>query len=88
MLKNRYFGLVMAIALGVIAGGFRVAVADSNDFTYRSLNDLGPGYSSRVLLMNNDSNPINPILGQGYYDTNETTTAVGGTFWWHDADTD
>ena len=84
MLKNRYFGLVMAIALGVIAGGFRVAVADSTDFTYQSLTNLGPCASSRVLLMNNDTNPTCPIQGQGYYDTNETATAVGGTFWWHD----
>ena len=83
MLKNGYFGLAMAIALGVASGAFRVAAAE-NDFTYQSLTNLGPCASSRVLLMNNDTNPICPIQGQGYYDTNETATAVGGTFWWHD----
>ena len=76
--------ILLAIALGVIAGGFRVAAAE-NDFTYQSLTNLGPCASSRVLLMNNDTNPTCPIQGQGYYDTNETTTVVGGTFWWHNA---
>ena len=65
MLKNGYFGLAMAIALGVASGAFRVAAAE-NDFTYQSLTNLGPCASSRVLLMNNDTNPICPIQGQGY----------------------
>ena len=83
MLKNRYFGLVMAIALGVIAGGIRVAVADANDFTYQSLTNLGPCASSRVLLMNNDMNGKCPIRGQGYHDTIEKANE-GETYWWHD----
>ena len=73
----------MAIALGVIAGGIRVAVADANDFTYQSLTNLGPCASSRVLLMNNDTNDTCPIEGQGYYDTSNTVE-VGQTYWWHD----
>ena len=72
----------MAIALGVASGAFRVA-AEENDFTYQSLTNLGPCASSRVLLMNNDTNPTCPIQGQGYYDTSNTV-AVGQTYWWHD----
>ena len=64
------------------AGLFRVAVAD--DYTYQSLTNLGPCASSRVLLMNNDTNPICPIEGQGYHDTDSNTVAVGQTYWWHD----
>ena len=80
MLKNRHAGFIVAITLGVIAGGIRVAVAD---FTYQSLTNLGPCASSRVLLMNNDTNPTCPIEGQGYHDTSNTV-AVGQTYWWHD----
>ena len=60
--------------------------AHAEDYTYQSLTNLGPCTSSRVLLMNNDTNTQCPIEGQGYADTNETTTAVGGTFWWHDGE--
>ena len=86
MFGRRNFGFAIAVLLGVIcSGALRVAAAEGvTDFTYQSLNDLGGNYSSRVLLMNNDTNDTCPIQGQGYYDTNETTTAVGGTFWWHD----
>ena len=77
MLKNRYAGLVMAIVLGAFCSGMGCFAADPADFTYQSLTNLGPCASSRVLLMNNDTNPTCPIQGQGYYDTNETTTAVG-----------
>jgi len=73
----------MAIALGIISGGIRVAAANANDFTYQSLTNLGPCASSRVLLMNNDTNPICPIQGQGYHDTSNTVE-VGQTYWWHD----
>ena len=68
----------MAIALGIISGGIRVAAANANDFTYQSLTNLGPCASSRVLLMNNDTNPICPIQGQGYHDTSNTVE-VGQT---------
>ena len=61
------------------------AANPDDDFTYQSLTNLGPCASSRVLLCNVDKNSICPIEGQGYYDTNETTTAVNGTFWWHDS---
>ena len=63
-------------------GVFRVSAAD--DYTYQSLTNLGPCASSRVLLMNNDTNPICPIQGQGYHDTDSNTVAVGQTYWWHD----
>ena len=67
------------------AGLFRVAVADDySDYTYQSLTNLGPCASSRVLLMNNDTNPACPIQGQGYHDTDSNTVAVGQTYWWHD----
>ena len=62
MLKNRHAGFIMAIALGVISGAFRVVAAESaTDFTYQSLTNLGPCASSRVLLMNNDTNETCPI---------------------------
>lgn len=74
----------MAIALGIISGGIRVAVADVVDpFSYQVLTNLGPYTSSRVLLMNNDTNPTCPIQGQGYHDTSNTVE-VGQTYWWHD----
>ena len=70
--------------LGALCAGlFCVAVAD-DDYTYQSLTNLGPCASSRVLLMNNDTNPTCPIQGQGYHDTDSNTVAVGQTYWWHD----
>ena len=65
MYMNRYTGLAMAIALGAIcSGAFRVAAADnSSGFFYQSLTNLGPCASSRVLLMNNDTNDTCPIQG-------------------------
>ena len=66
------------------AGAFGTFAADAaNDFTYQSLTNLGPCASSRVLLMNNDTNETCPIQGQGYHDTSNTV-AVGQTYWWHD----
>ena len=72
------------VLLGAMCAALGGAYAE--DYTYQSLTNLGPCASSRVLLMNNDTNDICPIEGQGYADTNETTTAVGGTFWWHDGE--
>ena len=72
--------ILLAIVLGAICSE-RVGFA--NDFTYQSLTNLGPCASSRVLLMNNDTNETCPIQGQGYHDTSNTV-AVGQTYWWHD----
>ena len=74
---NRY--LLWMVVLGVLCTAPLGAYAE--DYTYQSLTNLGPCASSRVLLMNNDTNEICPIQGQGYADTNETTTAAlfGGT---------
>ena len=84
MLKNRYAGLAMAIVLGAFCSGMGCFSANAaTDFTYQSLTNLGPCASSRVLLMNNDTNPTCPILGQGYHDTSNTVE-VGQTYWWHD----
>ncbi len=58
--------------------------ARAEDYTYQSLTNLGPRASSRVLLLNDDTNPACPIEGQGYYTTNVNEVAVGGTYWWHD----
>ena len=82
MYRDRNLFIRVVVLGALCAGLFRVAAAD--DYTYQSLTNLGPCASSRVLLMNNDTNSVCPILGQGYHDTNETDTAVGGTFWWHD----
>ena len=71
------------IALGAVCAGMFRAVADE-DYTYQSLTNLGPRASSRVLLMNNDTNTTCPIEGQGYHDTDSNTVAVGQTYWWHD----
>ena len=72
--------ILLAIVLGAICSE-RVGFA--NDFSYQSLTNLGPCASSRVLLMNNDTNETCPIQGQGYHDTSNTV-AVGQTYWWHD----
>ena len=82
MRKKLYRNLLWMVVLGVLCAA--PLGAHAADYTYQSLTNLGPCASSRVLLMNNDTNNICPIHGQGYADTNETTTAVGGTFWWHD----
>ncbi len=58
--------------------------ARAEDYTYQSLTNLGPRASSRVLLLNDDTNPACPIEGQGYHTTNVNDVAVGGTYWWHD----
>ena len=76
--------LKKVLLLGALCAGLvRVAVAQGTDYSYQALTNLGYGVSSRILLMNNDTNETCPIRCQGYYDTNETTTAVGDTFWWH-----
>ena len=82
--RKLHFALLWAVVLGAFCAAPLCVRAEEVDYTYQSLTNLGPCASSRVLLMNNDTNEICPIQGQGYYDTNETTTAVGGTFWWHD----
>lgn len=83
MHRNRNL-FVRVVVLGALCAGlFRVAVAD-DDYTYQSLTNLGPCASSRVLLMNNDTNPVCPIQGQGYHDTDSNTVAIGQTYWWHD----
>ena len=74
------------VLLGAMCAALGGACAE--DYTYQSLTNLGPCASSRVLLLNNDTNGTCPIQGQGYYDTNETATAVGGTFWVHADTTD
>lgn len=71
-----------AAALFAMCAVFLCARAE--DYTYQSLTNLGPRASSRVLLLNDDTNPICPIEGQGYYATNVNDVAVGGTYWWHD----
>ena len=69
-----------ALVCVMSAGAFGTFAADAaNDFTYQSLTNLGPCASSRVLLMNNDTNPTCPIQGQGYHDTSNTV-AVGQTY--------
>ena len=79
--------LMKVVLLGAICAGLAgVAVADGTDYTYQSLTNLGSGVSSRILLMNNDTNETCPIRCQGYYDTDEAATAVGDTFWWHDGE--
>ena len=91
--KSRYHGGInvyrtidffrKVVVFGVLCVGvFCVSAAD--DYTYQSLTNLGPCASSRVLLMNNDTNPVCPIQGQGYHDTDSNTVAVGQTYWWHD----
>ena len=82
MYKNRCL-LERVIVLGALCAGLLCA-ASADDLTYQSLTNLGPCASSRVLLMNNDTNPICPIQGQGYHDTDSNTVAVGQTYWWHD----
>ena len=82
--RKLHIALLWVVVLGVLCAAPLGAYAE--DYTYQSLTNLGPCASSRVLLMNNDTNEICPIQGQGYYDTNETTTAVGGTFWVHEGD--
>ena len=82
MCINRYLLKGVIVFGAVCAGLFRVVAAD-DDLTYQSLTNLGPCASSRVLLMNNDTNPICPIQGQGYHDTSNTVE-VGQTYWWHD----
>ena len=79
------------VLLGAMCAALGGAYAE--DYTYQSLTNLGPCASSRVLLMNNDTNETCPIglytdgnicvSGQGYGDSNETATVVGGTFWVH-----
>ena len=71
-----------AAALFALCAVFLCARAE--DYTYQSLTNLGPRASSRVLLLNDDTNPVCPIEGQGYYTTNVNDVAVGGTYWWHD----
>ena len=71
-----------AAALFALCAVFLCARAE--DYTYQSLTNLGPRASSRVLLLNDDTNPVCPIEGQGYYNTNVNEVAVGGTYWWHD----
>jgi len=84
---NKKIAFVWGIVICTMCFGLYDAFAANpdDDFTYQSLTNLGPCASSRVLLCNVDKNSICPIEGQGYYDTNETTTAVNGTFWWHDS---
>ena len=89
--RNRHICRLKAIVLGASCALLGVALAE--DYAYQMLTNLAPYTSSRVLLMNNDVNGECPIgwytngvciSGQGYYDTNDVTTAVGGTFWWHE----
>ena len=83
MRNKRHMSLVAGIAaLCAIFTAFLGAYAE--DYTYQSLTNLGPCVSSRVLLLNDDTNPICPITGQGYYTTNVAEVAVGSTYWWHD----
>ena len=82
MRKKIHIDLLWMVVLGAFCAVAPCAHAE--DYTYQSLTNLGPCASSRVLLMNNDTNEKCPIQGQGYYDTNETTTAIGGTFWVHE----
>ena len=82
MRNIRHMSLVGGAALWAICSAALCAYAD--DYTYQSLTNLGPRASSRVLLLNDDTNPICPIEGQGYYATNVNDVAVGGTYWWHD----
>ena len=81
MYRDRNLFIRVVVLGALCAGLFRVAAAD--DYTYQSLTNLGPCASSRVLLMNNDTNPICPIQGQGYHDSSNTVE-VGQTYWWHD----
>ena len=87
MCINKKIAFIWGIVICTMCFGLYDAFAANPDadFTYQSLTNLGPCASSRVLLCNVDKNSICPIEGQGYYDTNETTTAVNGTFWWHDS---
>ena len=85
MCVNKKIAFIWGIVICTMCfGSFRVSAANpDDDFTYQSLTNLGPCASSRVLLMNNDTNPTCPIQGQGYHDTSNTV-AVGQTYWWHD----
>lgn len=79
----------MRLAAGIAAlcaafAAFSGAYAE--DYTYQSLTNLGPCVSSRVLLLNDDTNPACPITGQNYYNTNVNEVAVGGTYWTHTDD--
>ena len=74
---------IKMIALAVVFAVAMPFCVFSDDYTYQSLTNLGPCASSRVLLMNNDTNPICPIQGQGYHDSSNTVE-VGQTYWWHD----
>ena len=95
MYRKTYI-LRWVVLLGAASAALGGAYAE--DYTYQSLTNLGPCASSRVRLMNNDTNDICPIglftnlvdgtscvSGQGYNNTNEAATIVGGTFRWHDA---
>ena len=77
MYRNRCL-FARVILLGAVCAGLHPVFAADDDYTYQSLTNLGPCASSRVLLMNNDTNPICPIEGQGYHDASNTV-AVGQT---------
>lgn len=65
--KSGLWGVLAALcALSAFADG-------EGDYSYRQLG------RDRVLLMNNDSNPLNPITYQGYYNTDQTAVA----YWVH-----
>ena len=85
MCINKKIAFIWGIVICTMCFGLYDAFAANpdDDFTYQSLTNLGPCASSRVLLMNNDTNPICPIQGQGYHDTSNTVE-VGQTYWWHD----
>ena len=85
MHKISIYSLFTALVLGVMftAAISHAAVAADDPFAYQSLTNLGPRTSSRVLLLNNDTNPACPIFGQGYSNTVDTVE-VGQTFWEHD----
>ena len=73
MRKKLNRNLLWMVVLGVLCTA--PLGAHAVDYTYQSLTNLGPCASSRVLLMNNDTNPICPIEGQGYHDTDSNTVA-------------
>lgn len=84
MRNKKHMGLLKAAAFIAVCSA--LVCVQAEDYTYQSLTNLGPRLSSRVLLLNDDTNPACPITGQNYYNTNVNDVAVGGTYWTHTDD--